>query len=45
MIAMGARINTVQEIVSFVDKFLNTKHELGGRHETRVGKVKAYEQK
>ena len=45
MIAMGARINTVEEIVSFIDKFLTTEFELGGRHETRVGKVKAYEQK
>ena len=44
MIAMGARINTVEEIVSFVDKFLTTKFE-GGRHETRVGKIMAYEQK
>ena len=44
MIALGARINTVEEIVSFVDKFLTTKFD-GGRHETRVGKIMAYEQK
>lgn len=44
MIAMGARINTVEEIVSFVDKFLTTEFQ-GGRHENRVAKINAYEQK
>lgn len=44
MIAMGARINTVEEILSFIDKFLTTGEE-GGRHDTRVAKIKQYEQK
>ena len=44
MIAMGGRINTVDEIVSFVDKFLTTEFE-GGRHATRVEKITNYEQK
>ena len=44
MIAMGGRINTVDEIVSFVDKFLTTEFE-GGRHANRVEKITNYEQK
>lgn len=44
MIALGARINTVDEIVSFIDKFLKTDFD-GGRHEIRVGKINAYENK
>ena len=44
MIALGARINSVEEIVAFIDKFLTTDFE-GGRHQKRVDKINAYEQK
>lgn len=38
VIALGARISTKEDIVSFVDKFLHTEFE-GGRHANRVAKI------
>ena len=38
VIALGARIATKEDIVSYVDKFLTTEFE-GGRHENRVNKL------
>lgn len=38
VIALGARISTKEQIVSFVDKFLHTEFE-GGRHAKRVEKI------
>ncbi len=38
VIALGARISTKDDVVKFVDKFLNTEFE-GGRHQNRVNKV------
>ncbi len=44
VIALGARITDVETIVKLADKFLNTSFD-GGRHETRVNKIKAAEEK
>lgn len=38
VIALGARISTKDDVVKFVDKFLNTEFE-GGRHQKRVDKL------
>ncbi|MBR2377400.1 MAG: ribose 5-phosphate isomerase B [Clostridia bacterium] len=42
VIAMGARITTKEDVIKFIDKFLNTSFE-GGRHEIRVNKIKELE--
>ncbi|MBO7215221.1 MAG: ribose 5-phosphate isomerase B [Clostridia bacterium] len=44
VIALGARITSVETIVKCVDIFLNTEFE-GGRHENRVKKVMDLERK
>ena len=38
VIALGARISTKEDVIKFIDKFLNTGFE-GGRHQNRVNKV------
>lgn len=38
VIALGARITSVKDIISFIDVFLTTEFD-GGRHATRVEKV------
>ncbi len=38
VIALGARISTKEDVVKFVDIFLNTEFE-GGRHQNRVNKI------
>ncbi|MBR6737536.1 MAG: ribose 5-phosphate isomerase B [Clostridia bacterium] len=43
VIALGGRISTVEEIVKYVDIFLNTPFE-GGRHLNRVNKIKIVEE-
>ncbi len=44
VIAMGARITSVEDILKFTDKFINTQFE-GGRHQIRVSKIKEIENK
>lgn len=44
VIALGARITSIEDIVKFIDIFLNTEFE-GGRHEQRVGKICSLEDK
>lgn len=39
VIALGARIASVDEIIKYVDVFLNTPFENGGRHEKRINKI------
>ena len=43
VIALGGRISSNEDIVSYVDKFLNTPFD-GGRHENRVNKIIAVEE-
>ncbi len=38
VIALGARISTKEDVIKFIDKFLNTEFE-GGRHVIRVDKI------
>ena len=42
VIALGARISTKEDVIKFIDKFLNTEFE-GGRHVNRVNKIKKLE--
>ena len=43
VIALGARIATLEEIIKYIDVFLNTTTE-GGRHDNRVNKIKSIEE-
>ena len=43
VIALGARITSVDNIIKFVDIFLNTPFD-GGRHENRVNKISQIEE-
>jgi len=42
-LALGAKINTLEEAKKFTELFLSAKFE-GGRHEMRVNKIKCYEE-
>jgi ribose 5-phosphate isomerase B len=42
VIALGARITSKEDIISFIDMFLTTPFD-GGRHETRVNKINSLE--
>lgn len=44
IIALGARISSANDIVAFIDKFLNTPFD-GGRHAVRVEKIDKIENK
>ena len=44
VIALGGRITGPELAAEIVRAYLNEKEFLGGRHETRVNKVKAYEE-
>ena len=44
VIALGARITSIEDIVKFVDKFLTTDFE-GGRHKIRVDMISEIENK
>ena len=45
VIALGARIATEEEIINYINIFINTPFEgaNGGRHATRVNKIKEVE--
>ena len=42
IIALGARIATLEEVIKYIDIFLSTPFD-GGRHEGRVNKISNYE--
>ena len=42
IIALGARIASLEEVITYIDIFLTTPFD-GGRHEGRVNKISSYE--